>query len=249
MSYTFLQEQGEVSSAESFSAIPAHVLSKLNLTAEMSYYNGNGMECCPDFQSGMTCEHSMAHRGGAESISSAVGSRAKIFPLPVAELESKETGADCGKKWHALPMRFDPISCSWKTHLCLFAEDLPLSLVILPKWGLIRNGELFRRRTPEHRIKERDSGLWASTPTRVMPLERHDPGERTSKIGRKKSKSGIEGSANWSQNVLQLGMTPTPNLAEFYMGLPIGWTDLQPLEMVKFQSWLNLHGRLYNEAR
>ena len=29
---------------------------------------------------------------------------------------------------------------------------------------------------------------------------------------------------------------------EFLMGWPAGWTDLGPLEMVKFQSWLRLHG-------
>ena len=41
MSYTFLQEQGEESSAECFSDIPASVLSRLSLTAEKSCSNDN----------------------------------------------------------------------------------------------------------------------------------------------------------------------------------------------------------------
>jgi len=33
-----------------------------------------------------------------------------------------------------------------------------------------------------------------------------------------------------------------PIFAEWMMGWPIGWTDLQELEMAKFQSWLRWHG-------
>jgi len=39
VSFTFLQEQGEESSAASFSDIPAYVLSRLNLTAATCYSN------------------------------------------------------------------------------------------------------------------------------------------------------------------------------------------------------------------
>lgn len=34
-----------------------------------------------------------------------------------------------------------------------------------------------------------------------------------------------------------------PNWVEWLMGWPIGWTDLEPLAMDKFQTWLQLHGR------
>jgi len=34
-----------------------------------------------------------------------------------------------------------------------------------------------------------------------------------------------------------------PNWVEWLMGWPIGWTDLKPLEMDKFQEWLSLHGK------
>ena len=34
-----------------------------------------------------------------------------------------------------------------------------------------------------------------------------------------------------------------PDWVEWLMGWPIGWTDLKPLEMGKFQQWLQQHGR------
>jgi hypothetical protein len=36
-----------------------------------------------------------------------------------------------------------------------------------------------------------------------------------------------------------------PELAEWVMGWPVGWTELKPLEMDKFQQWLLLHGKFY----
>ena len=36
-----------------------------------------------------------------------------------------------------------------------------------------------------------------------------------------------------------------PELSEWLMGLPTGWTDLKPLETDKFQQWLLLHGKYY----
>ena len=36
-----------------------------------------------------------------------------------------------------------------------------------------------------------------------------------------------------------------PELAEWAMGWPIGWTELKPLETDKFQQWLLSHGRFY----
>jgi hypothetical protein len=33
-----------------------------------------------------------------------------------------------------------------------------------------------------------------------------------------------------------------PTWVEWLMGWPLGWTDLQPLEMVKFQQWRASHG-------
>ena len=41
------------------------------------------------------------------------------------------------------------------------------------------------------------------------------------------------------------GLDYCPELPEWVMGWPVGWTDLKPLEMGKFQQWLLLHGKFY----
>lgn len=64
------------------------------------------------------------------------------------------------------------------------------------------------------------------------------------------------GPSQWNRNTQPLnvqasaadGGTPTqpkgqlnPAWVEWLMGWPIGWTDLEPLEMAKFRSWLQSH--------
>lgn len=36
-----------------------------------------------------------------------------------------------------------------------------------------------------------------------------------------------------------------PELPEWVMGWPIGWTELKPLETDRFQQWLLSHGKFY----
>jgi len=38
-----------------------------------------------------------------------------------------------------------------------------------------------------------------------------------------------------------------PELPEWVMGWPIGWTDLKPLETDRFHQWLLLHGKYFTE--
>lgn len=248
MSYTFLLEQAEVSSAECFSDIPACVLLKSNRTAETFCCNDSATESCRGSLSGMTCVHSTEHRGEEESISSAEGSHAKTSAQPAKVQESQDNEADFGEKWLGLYVKFDPDTCSWKTHRDLYPWDLEWSLLTLPSWGLMRHGELFQLVTSAHRMSVSAFGLLHATPTKVMPVESESPEDRIhllkSGIPRKRSKQGISGSVNWAQLMLLLGYLPTPTLCEYYMGWPIGWTDLKPLETDKFRQWQHSHGEL-----
>jgi hypothetical protein len=40
----------------------------------------------------------------------------------------------------------------------------------------------------------------------------------------------------------QIGGQLNPTWVEWLMGWPLGWTDLKPLEMDKFQQWQQQHG-------
>ena len=55
-----------------------------------------------------------------------------------------------------------PRFCSWRTHRSLWQEALLWSSVILPRWGMTRNGVVFQHPIAERPISEIDSGLWAT---------------------------------------------------------------------------------------
>ena len=51
------------------------------------------------------------------------------------------------------------------------------------------------------------------------------------------------GKANLPEAIRQIvGGRLNPTWVEWLMGFPIGWTDLKPLEMDKFQQWRRKHG-------
>ena len=77
MSYTFLVAQGEESSAASFSAIPASVLSRSKSTREKCSCSASATECCRASQSGTILLLLTGDRGAGGSMSSAEASRAK----------------------------------------------------------------------------------------------------------------------------------------------------------------------------
>ncbi len=172
MSFTFLREQGEESSAECFSDIPRCVLSRLNLTAEESYFNGSGTESCHDFPSGMTSEHSTEPRGEAESMSSAVVFPVRTFPSQAKELGSTESVPACGPKWPASFAKWDPVSSSWRTRQLSLLGGLAEFSETWPKWGTTVAGAAYLLKTPsglvEHRrsiIAAKGCGFSGSMPT------------------------------------------------------------------------------------
>ena len=73
-------------------------------------------------------------------------------------------------------------------------------------------------------------------------------------IQRKTSKSWAEqGRVNYVLSNPEItGVTGgklNPTWVEWLMGWPIGWTDLKPLEMDKFQQWRQQHGEFLEENK
>lgn len=89
---------------------------------------------------------------------------ARTSAAPVRGQESKAVGQAYGQKWHELSVKYDPVTCSWKTHQCLFPEDLPWSSVTLPAWGMTRTGHVYQHLTAERPMSVTESGL-LPTPT------------------------------------------------------------------------------------
>ncbi len=254
MSYTFLLDAEAESLAASFSDIPASVLSRLNLIAEKSCCNGSETESCQSSQSGMTCEHSMANHGKEKSMSCVGDFRVRTLAKleRVETMGSTEREADCGQRWPESLAKWNPLTFSWKTHQCSLFEDSIECLETLPRWGLMRNGELYRQPMQAPPISESEFGY---LPTPVAALGKFDAGPagdfvscfRKMESGIRPSGAAIGSSLRWHPEFIhewqRTGGELNAQWIEVLMGWPIDWTDLQPLAMAKFQQWLNSHGK------
>ena len=256
MSWHYLQGQ-EVESWEGdcLDGAPS-ALSSLIPTPEASCLPDRLTDALTDSQSGTTCEPLTARDGAEMSMSLAEDFHVRTSAQPERELESPEQSPVCGRTWHALSVRFDLVSCSWKTVRCLFPEDLPWSSVTLPRWGMMRDGECWELNTPELPTSDTDSGLW---PTPVADGDRttnyaqggtslgfavrnwptptcHD---RKGASGAKRGKGATGGPCL----TMVVGGTLSPMWVEWLMGWPVGWTDCDALEMDRFRQWFDSHGK------
>lgn len=235
MSYTYLLEQGEESSAECFSDMPRCVLSRLNLTADESYSNGSGTESCHDSPSGTTSELLTGSRGEGESMSSAVGSPARTSPSLEKEPGSTESVPACGQRWPVSFAKWDRDSSSWRTRqLSVFGGSVEYSET-WPEWGIQAGGESSAVPTPEALLSVSVCGLYPG-PLKAQAKR----GWGMSLSGR--ARFGELICDNVRKDIAEFGWKLNPRSHEWLMGWPIGWTNLRPLATDKFQQWLHSHG-------
>jgi len=171
MSYTFLLESGEESSAECFSDIDPSVRSRLMPIADKSCCNGNARESFHLSPCGETSELSTGNLGEELPMSFAEDSHAPTFPVPVKARESKERKADSGPTWRESLAKFDPDSFLWRTHQCSLFADLTESLQTFPSWGSTHDGELFPLKTPVVLKNAKDFGCWRNSNLGKPPSE------------------------------------------------------------------------------
>ena len=228
MSYTYLQELGEESSAESFADIPRFALSKLNLIAEKFCCSGSGTESCHTSLSGTTCEHSTGDHGAERLTSCAEDSHAKIFHALGKVQELKETDLNCGPRWQGSLARWHQDSSSWKTHQSSLLGGWEPFLETWPRWGTMRDGECWELIPLGLHTSEKGYGF-LPTPTKHNSKEGAYPSEYL---------------RNTPTLATHAGGRINPEWTEWLMDWPTKWTDLQPLEMDKFQQWLRSHGTL-----
>jgi len=119
---------------------------------------GSATGPCHGSQSGMTSPPSTGDPGEGESTLSAAGFHARTSAPPERAPESRDPAVVYGGRWRELSVKYDPDSSSWKTHRCLFDEDLPWSSVILPRWGSMLGGVCWEHITPGHPTSGTGSG-------------------------------------------------------------------------------------------
>jgi len=148
-------------------------------------------------RSGMTFKPLTANRGEELLMLFRAG-----FPVRTSVRQEKEPGlmeADqaCGSTWLELSVKYDRNTHSWRTHHCLFQEDLPWSSVTLTKWGMMRSGVLFQHPTAERPISGTDAGCWVGIPTASMSVPSEKYGAGSVPTPRALAEGKLRGNEKW----------------------------------------------------
>ena len=145
---------------------------------------------------------------------------AQTFPVPEREQESTEKPAPCGDTWQGSLAKFDRASSSWRTHQCLLFEDSTECLETFPRWGSMRDGELWEQTPPAFPITAPDCG-WLPTPT------------TSSALSHKNDKVRFDCLSAWCRAKFGSGY-PNPRFWETIMAWPTSWTDAEQSATDKF---------------
>ena len=180
---------------------------------------------------------------------------AKTSPQQEKAQELTESDQECGEKWHASFAKYDQDSCLWKTHQCSLLGDLEPFLETWPQWGLMRNGECWEQQTLAPPMNETEFGL---LPTLTVCGNYNRKGaSKTSGDGLvtalkrtptlcardwKDSGSPSEYKRKEPRLGAIFGGPLNPMWCEWYMGFPLGWTELNVLEMPKSPYVQQQHG-------
>lgn len=318
MSWLFSQALvAEFSAATSWDGAPSAPLSVMP-TQHKFWHNDKPMEPSRLSRFGLTCAVLTAGDGEALLMRYLADFPARTSQQQAREQVSRASAPANGDRWHESSVKYDRNSRTWKTHRCLFEEDLPWSSVTLPRWGMTLDGVLWEPPISGRPINGTASGSWP-TPTaslgtkggRVTPRKSREGGTLIEAVSAQRwptpkandsQKRGNFDAANprnglpaavkkfptplasdWKRNgsprdlarrspalgaVVQLWPTPVaddtghrktcyaqggralsmeaggtlnPTWVEWLMGWPLGWSDLKPLEMDRFQQWRRQH--------
>lgn len=145
-----------------------------------------------------------------------------------------------GGKCTELSMRYDRNSRSWKTHLCLWEEDLPESSVTLPASGMMLRGVCWELTPLDYPITAPDYGF-LPTPRACMGTH----GISWSRAEQGNHKFNLEDYLAYlyvrSGGKHVRGMCVSASFAALMMGWPQKWTSLKPLATDKYRQWRQLH--------
>ena len=212
-------------------------------TAERSCFDDKKTRSYRHSLSGMTYDHSLASRGVDSWMSCLRDSRVSLGVLPAND-KDKTTAETCGQTQCASFGRWDRKSHSWKTYPAFFSQTISVAFLgSWPRAGMTRDGTAFRLPS----LVPISLGIACGSRPRVpRPLACDHKGSSRLRMERLQNLN----LRDW-WNVNYRFVYPPVRVSEYLMGFPIGWTDLKPLGMDRFQEWLSSHGkcsRLKNEV-
>jgi hypothetical protein len=236
MSWHYLRVQEEESSQDVCSGGELLPPLKSKITHAEFYCNGKLMDSYLDSLSGTTFAHSMANLGEEKSMSSQAVFHARTLVPQEKAQDLTESDQDSGEKWQGSFAKYDPVTHSLRTPQCSLFEDSTEFCAILPKWGLMRGGECWEQQTLVQSTREIESGL-SPTP----PPPDNWPTPTTPSGGGNCGGSGAY--KNAIKNGTHIPHSINPNLYEWLMGWPIGWTDLAPVVTGRWPFVPQQHGK------
>jgi len=265
MSWHYLLGQGEASWEENSLDGAPSVLLRLIPTAGASCSADSETGYCRGSQSGTTCARSTENHGEDELTSSVEDSRVRTLAQLEKRQGSQENAADCGENTPGSSERLNQGLRLSKTLPSCAVMDLCESSKILPSSGTMRSGWCFPRERLVLHTYENECGL---LPTLSACSYGSNRGGAAGRVGKtRESLASMAKNNTWptpnatdykGPSTRSLGKErprcdddlPTrvggqlnPTWVEWLMGWPLGWTDLEPLETVRFRQWLQLHGR------
>lgn len=135
MSWLFSQALvAEYSAVTCSGGVPSAPLNVMP-TPHKFWRNDKTMEPSQLSRFGLTCAVLTEDHGAALLTWFLADSRVRTYQLPGMVTVSTVLAQVSGEKWRESSARYDLITSTWKTHLCLWDEDLPWSSVTLPKTG------------------------------------------------------------------------------------------------------------------
>ena len=96
---------------------------------------------------GMTFKPLMESRGQELLMLYLEGFLAKTSAQQEKAQELMENDQECGEKWLASFVKYDPNSSLWRTHQCSLLGDLEEFSETWPQWGLMQGGECWEHQT------------------------------------------------------------------------------------------------------
>lgn len=232
MSYHCLPELVGEYSEDNYSAGQQYVQSKKTPTVEKYCLDGKETVCYPCSQSGTISKPSTELIG--KWISSQQAFLANHLAQQVENSVQKMNEISGPILLESSEKVNQDTSYSKTSQDCFLLDISEQSLKTYPKAGMMLDGNVWRRNQLVPLTKEKDSGLW--------PTPKSSPsGPDYARINRPKS-GGDDLVTRVARGIETPPYTLNPAWVEWLMGFPIGWTDLRPLEMLRYRLWLKLFG-------
>lgn len=223
------------------------MLDTLNLTISDNDYSDNESTTASSMTppSSAISEHSSV-TGTPQAIRGWLMSLAPAFPVnPSADQANAKAAViieTCGQQRLNASALYDRDSCSWKTCQTSLLSDISApSSPIWTRSAMWANGIVFPLPPSAPLTGAIVSG--ASLPTPVQSdWSKCRYTVKTVNRRRRERKTGAGSIMEWLVWKTQTTGYLNPAFLEHVMGWPIGWSELKPLVMARYQQWQQLHG-------